>query len=164
MAEGTPIPMHGATRRVLLTRALAFAGGALLAKRAEPASAADPNPDGFIEIEETRIGIGPLSGTIGGGRLRFKGEEHRFTSRGLTAGGIGVSSLQARGEVFNLRRLDQFPGVYVQTSTEDFEDATGRLTVLFLRNPQGVELRLRATRGGIVLSVPAEGMTVAWRE
>lgn len=156
--------MQGATRRVLLTRALALAGGVVLAAGAEPARAADPNPDGFVEIEETRIGIGPLSGTIGGGRLRFEGKEHRFTSRGLTAGGIGVSSLQARGEVFDLRRLDQFPGVYVQTSTEDFEDETGRLTVLLLRNEHGVRLRLRATRSGIVLSVPTDGMTVAWRE
>jgi hypothetical protein len=156
--------MRGATRRAFWTRALRFAGGAVLAHGASGARAADPNPDATIEIEETRIGIGPLSGTIGGGRLRFRGEEHRFTSRGLASGGIGVSSLQAQGEVFNLRRLEQFPGVYTQTAADDFEDETGRLTVLFLRNEQGVRLRLRATRSGIVLSIPRDGMTVSWRE
>jgi hypothetical protein len=152
--------MNRATRRVFWTRAFTLTGGAVLSRVAGPA---DPNPDGFIEIEETRIGIGPLSGTIGGGRLRFRGEEHRFSARGLTSGGVGVSSLQARGEVFQLRQLEQFPGVYTQTSADDFEDETGRLTVLFLRNPQGVRLRLRATRSGIALSIAADGMTIAWR-
>lgn len=164
LAEGTRFPMHCTTRRAVLTRALVLAGGVVLAGRARDAGAADPNPDATVEIEETRIGIGPLSGTIGGGRLRFEGKEYRFTSRGLTAGGIGVSSLQAQGEVFNLRRLDQFPGVYVQTTAEDFEDETGHLTVLFLRNEHGVKLRLRATRSGIVLSVPSDGATIAWRD
>jgi hypothetical protein len=153
--------MKGATRRALVTRAAAAAGAVWLPFGAV---AADPNPDGFIEIEETRIGIGALSAAIGGGRLRFQGEERRFTARGLVAGGLGVTSLQARGEVFSLRRVDQFPGVYQQTAAEDFEDETGRLTVLFLRNPSGVRLRLRATRSGIALSVADGGMTVAWRE
>jgi hypothetical protein len=145
----------------MASRALALAGAALVPRAT---AAADPNPDGFIEIEETRIGIGALSAAIGGGRLRFHGEERRFTARGLTAGGVGVSSLQARGEVFSLRRVDQFPGVYHQTSAEDFEDETGRVTVLFLRNPAGVRLRLRATRSGIALSITDGEMTVTWRE
>lgn len=153
--------MTGATRRAFCARALTLAGSALLPAAA---GAADPNPDGFIEIEETRIGIGPLSATVGGGRLRFRGEEHRFTVRGLTAGGIGISSLQARGEVFSLRRRDQFIGTYQQTAAEDFEDETGRLTVLFLRNGEAVRLRLRATRSGIALSIAADGMTIAWRD
>ncbi len=151
--------MIGATRRAWLTRAtvLAVAG---LARRAR---AADPNPDATVEIEETRIGIGPLSGTIGGGRLRFRGEEFRFSVRGLAAGGVGVSSVQAQGEVFSLRRVDDFAGDYAQVASDDFADETGRLTVLSLRNEKGVRLRLRATRSGIVLSVPDGTVTIAWR-
>lgn len=152
--------MIGATRRVLLTRATALAASAATAL---PARAADPNPDATVEIEETRIGIGALSGTIGGGRLRFQGEEFRFSVRGLAAGGLGVSSLQARGEVFSLRRVEDFEGEYKQTAADDFEDETGQMTVLFLRNERGVRLRLRATRSGIVLSIPDGAVTIGWR-
>jgi hypothetical protein len=81
---------------------------ALLALAATPAAAQqrgrpDPNPDASVEIEQVRVGVLALGGSVGGGRLRFRGEEHRFTVRGLEFGSVGVSSLSARGEVFGLR-------------------------------------------------------------
>lgn len=152
--------MIGGTRRAFLSRA---AGLAAVVALAGVARAADPNPDATVEIEETRIGIGPLSGAIGGGRLRFQGEEYRFSVRGLTAGGVGVSALQARGEVFGLRRVEDFAGDYKQVSSQDFADDDDRLSVLFLQNEHAVRLRLRATRSGIVLSIPDGLVSIAWR-
>ena len=50
-----------------------------------------------------------LGGSLGGGRLRHHGAEHAFTIIGLGTGSLGVSSLQARGEVFGFDRLGGFP-------------------------------------------------------
>ena len=79
------------------------------------AAEGDPNPDATIQIEEVRVGFLFLGGSIGGGRLRYRGAKHAFTITGLGAGSLGVSTLQASGEVFGLDRLEDFPGTYVET-------------------------------------------------
>lgn len=83
---------------------------AAFAQRTRP----DPNPDASIEIEQVRVGVLAVGATVGGGRLRFRGEEHRFSVRGFEIGSVCVASLSARGEVFNLRRLEDFPGRYTE--------------------------------------------------
>ncbi len=71
--------------------------------RAQQRGRPDPNPDGSIEIEQVRVGVLAVGTSIGGGRLRFRGEEHRFSVRGIEFGSVGVSSLSARGEELRLR-------------------------------------------------------------
>jgi len=54
------------------------------------------------------------SGSLGGGTLSFQGKEHDFSIGGLGIGGIGVSSIDATGEVYHLDKLEDFPGAYAQ--------------------------------------------------
>jgi hypothetical protein len=135
---------------------LALPGVLLLCAADEPA---DPNPDATLEIEEVRVGFLFLGGAVGGGRLRYRGQEHSFSVAGLSAGSVGISMLRARGEVFGLERLDDFPGTYVEFQAGG---AAGQaeLQVRWLRNANGVRLRLRSLRAGVVLEVSATGVVI----
>lgn len=148
------------TRRRSLAVFGALVPASLLAQRV------DPNPDASVEIEEVRVGIGVVATSIGGGRLRWRGEEYSFRIRGLSMGAIGVSSLQARGEVFALARLEDFSGTYAEEPPDTPPDPNappGGPIVRFLRNPNGVRLRLRATRDGGILEISPSGLNIELR-
>jgi hypothetical protein len=54
------------------------------------------------------------SGSAGNGVLRYQGSSYPFSVGGLGVGGIGLSKIEAKGEVYGLQRLGDFPGAYVQ--------------------------------------------------
>lgn len=150
-----PVP-----RRLLLSvLPLAAAAPARAQNRGRP----DPNPDGSIEIEQVRVGVLAVGTSIGGGRLRFRGEEHRFAVRGIEFGSVGVSSLSARGEVFNLRRLEDFAGRYTERVVPRAPGAGSGPETRFLRNAAGVELRLRTERAGGQWRFNEAGVTIELR-
>ena len=61
-------------------------------------------PDGTIEMHEVQAAyIG--SGSGGAGSLSFRGAQYAFEVGGAGVGGIGLSTIEATGEVYNLREL-----------------------------------------------------------
>lgn len=86
----------------------AILGTGALAQSAPPA-----RPSGSVNIHQVQIAfIG--SGTMGGGTLYFRGRAYPFKLGGLGIGGIGISTIDAVGTVYNLRRLEDFNGVTVR--------------------------------------------------
>jgi hypothetical protein len=67
-------------------------------------------------------------------------------------GGIGVSKIEARGEVFGLQRLDDFAGAYAQ-ARYGFALGTTSAGELWLQNRKGVVMHLKAKREGLILSL-----------
>ena len=124
----------------------------------------DPNPDASIEIEQVRVGVLAVGASVGGGRLHFRGQEHRFSVRGIEFGSVGVASLSARGEVFGLRRLEDFSGRYTEqvAPRQRVEGQSGPET-RWLRNAAGVELRLRTERAGGQFRFNDAGVTIELR-
>lgn len=124
----------------------------------------DPNPDGTVEIEQVRVGVLAVGASVGGGRLHFRGEEHRFSVRGIEFGSVGVTALSARGEVFGLRRLEDFAGRYTEQVEPRFRgDGAAGPETRWLRNPAGVELRLRTDRTGGQFRFNEAGVTIELR-
>lgn len=124
----------------------------------------DPNPDATIEIEQVRVGVLAIGGSIGGGRLRFGGEEFPFSVSGIEFGTLGVATLSARGEVFNLRRREDFAGRYTEQVEPRFRgEGTQGPETRWLRNAAGVEIRLRTERAGGQLRLNAAGITIEFR-
>ena len=99
------------------------------------------------------------SGAVGGGKLYFHGRSYPFKLGGLGIGGIGVSTLDATGSVYNLRRLQDFEGVYGQARIGWAAGEAGKGD-MWLQNTNGVYLRLKARRQGLALSLGADGMVV----
>ncbi len=125
-------------------------------------SGAERKPDGTVEMRMAQAAfIG--SGAGGTGTLVFHGRRHPFNVGGAGIGGIGASSIDAEGEVYNLRQLSDFPGLYGQARAGAvFGDrSTGHL---WLQNPAGVVMRLRARRTGLMLSLGGDAVLIAFRE
>jgi hypothetical protein len=121
-------------------------------------SARPTHPTGSVNIHQVQVAfIG--SGAVGGGTLYFHGRSYPFKLGGLGIGGIGISTLDATGSVYNLKRLQDFNGVYGQARTGWVvgEHGGGQM---WLQNSKGVYLHLRARRQGLSLSLGADGMVV----
>jgi hypothetical protein len=81
---------------------------------------------------------------------------------GVGVGGVGVSTIEATGEVYNLRDLRQFPGTYGQ-ARYGFAIGTASAGDLWLQNEAGVILHLKAKRTGLMLSLGGDAMVISMR-
>jgi hypothetical protein len=123
---------------------------------------AGKEPDATIEMKELQIAfIG--SGNFGDGKLYYKGQTHHFKITGLGVGGFGISEIDASGDVYNLKSLADFPGVYGEARAGVVVGEVGA-GHLWLENEKGVVLNLRAEREGLALSLGADGIVIRTEE
>jgi hypothetical protein len=111
------------------------------------------------EVQAAYIG----SGSGGSGVLFFRGEEYPFTVGGVGVGGIGLSTIEATGEVYYLRELAQFPGTYGQ-ARYGFAIGTASAGDLWLQNESGVIMHLKAKRTGLMLSLGGDAVLISVRQ
>ena len=100
------------------------------------------------------------SGSTGNGTLTFKGKTYRFNVSGLGIGGIGVSKVNASGEVYGLESIEQFPGTYAQ-GRYGFAFGSTSAGDLWLKNESGVTLHLKAKREGLMLSLGGDAVSIS---
>ena len=126
-----------------------------------PALAQQRVKSGTVIIEQLQVAfIG--SGGAGEGTLHFQGRSHRFSVGGLGVGGFGISKMEATGDVYNLRELSQFPGAYgAARYGAAFGDKGGG--ELWLENPHGVMMSLKARREGLAVSLGADAMVIEFK-
>jgi hypothetical protein len=115
-----------------------------------------------LTIEQYQVALF-WSGNLGGGELRFNNKVYPFTVGGLGIGGIGASKMEATGEVFNLKRLEDFPGTYGQARTGYAAGSSTTGTSLWLESPTGVVLELKAKREGLALALGADAVYFAFK-
>jgi hypothetical protein len=144
-------------RRVFLTHALA--GLALLAMGPALAEKSAPKkPSGTVSIDETQIAF-IVGGSFGKGQLNFHGQTHDFKISGISAGAnFGASKVSAVGEVYDLKKLADFPGTYVQL--EGGITLAGGVGGTVLKNQNGVIMRLQSTSQGLQFNLSSSGVTV----
>ena len=111
------------------------------------------------EVQAAYIG----SGSGGAGVLVFRGVAYPFDVGGVGVGGIGLSTIEATGEVYNLRDLGQFPGTYGQ-ARYGFAIGTASGGDLWLQNEAGVILHLKAKREGLMLSLGGDAVVISMRQ
>ena len=116
-------------------------------------------PDGTVDMQEVQAAyIG--SGSAGTGVLNFRGTQYPFKVGGVGIGGIGLSTIDAAGDVYNLRDLAQFSGTYGQ-ARYGFAIGTSSAGDLWMQNESGVILRLKAKRTGLILSLGGDAVVIS---
>ena len=115
-------------------------------------------PSGFVEMKEVQVAyMGNAGG--GDGTLTFRGQRYPFKIAGLGVGGIGVSTVDAEGEVYRLTNLKQFPGFY---DAAQYGAVAGTESVgdIWLENSNNVVIHLKAKREGLMLSMGADEIDI----
>jgi hypothetical protein len=131
---------------------------ALGALPADAQNSPPSRPSATVAISQVQVAfIG--SGAVGGGTLHYRGRAYPFKLGGLGIGGFGVSRLEASGNVYNMRNLQDINGVYGQVRSGWAIGEQGR-GKMWLRNANGVYLKLQARRQGLALSLGADGMVI----
>lgn len=117
---------------------------------------------GEIELKQYTVAwVG--SGTMGGGTLIIDGEEYPFRLAGLGVGGYGASSVDATGTVYNLPSVEAFPGTYgnARLGMTGGDSGGGKL---WLRNEDGVVIKLETQMRGLALAGGVDGILIQWED
>ena len=118
------------------------------------------NETGSIAIHQYQVAfIG--SGTLGKGTLTHGGRQIPFRIGGLGFGGIGVAAIDATGTVYNLKSLDDFTGTYgnARLGLTAADKGKGRL---WLKNTNGVVIKLWTKMQGLALTGGVDGIVIQW--
>lgn len=120
-------------------------------------AAADDTPSGTVTIESKSVALG-IGVSWGDGKLSYQGKTHAFSVKGLSVVDVGVSKVSARGKVFNLKKLEDFAGRFA--AAQAGVAIGGGMSVVALRNQNGVVLELTSTQTGVKFTLAGEGIEV----
>ena len=128
--------------------------GLTYAVAAQPTS---PYIIGTVTLHSTQVAAG-VGITWGDGTLMFKNKGYTFQVKGLNAGSVGISKIDAKGDVYNMKDVSEFAGHYAlaQAGIAFIKGEKG----LIMRNENGVVINLKALQKGVNLSLGGGGMTI----
>ena len=132
---------------IILTVCVLFAGTAN----------AEETPSGTLKISSKTIAIG-IGVNWGTGTLKFKGKSYKFKLKGLSVVDVGITSISAAGEVFNLKSLSDFAGTYSGGGAAIV--VAGGVGAQELKNQNGVKIKLKSKKQGVQLKLAPEGVKI----
>lgn len=134
--------------------------GTFRAAFAEEPAEPEMKPDATLKLKATALAAG-AGYSWGGGKLTYKGKEYDVTIDGLTVGTIGATSLEAVGEVWYLKKLEDFDGTYMAAVAGS--TIGGGAGATSMKNQNGVVVTMSATTRGVGLTIGVSGvkLTVA---
>ena len=118
---------------------------------------AQSSTSGKVTLESKSIALG-VGVSWGDGVLEYQGKTYPFKVDGLSVMDLGVSKISARGEVKNLKKLEDFDGKYVLAGAG--ATVGGGAGVAALKNQNGVEMALTATTQGVKFSLATAGVDI----
>jgi hypothetical protein len=123
------------------------------------AIAADEKASGTVTLEKYEVSfIGSIK--TGVGELTFQGKKYPFKIGGLGVGGIGVTKINATGEVYRLKNVADFQGVYGGLRAGITVGDKGLTGGIWVENTKGVVMHLVPKRKGLALSLGADGIVI----
>jgi hypothetical protein len=94
----------------------------------------------------------------GSGTLDFDGKTYNLKITGFAVGDVGVASISATGDVYNLTNIADFNGNYAAAGAGGTLAAGG--TVMAMENTHGVVIQVRSTTAGLHLNLGPSGITL----
>jgi chemotaxis protein MotB len=112
---------------------------------------------GTVEFSGGSVAAG-IGFSWGSGTLVYNGQTHHFKISGLALLGVGISSVDASGEVSGLNSVADFNGTYSLGAAGAAVGVGG--SVAALQNEHGVVMNISATKVGLHFQVGVGGATV----
>ena len=130
---------------------LALLAGSALAQGAK-------KPDATVKLSEGSVAAG-IGWSWGKGVLTYKGKTYPFKVEGLSVGEVGVTKAEATGNVFSLKNVEDFSGLYRAAGAGGTAVKGGEATAL--QNDKGVVIELKSATKGASLKLAVEGLKLA---
>jgi hypothetical protein len=112
-------------------------------------------PDGIIELKGGSVAAGVGVGWASGS-LTYRGKQYPISVQGVDLGSVGITNITATGEVYNLKKLEDFDGNY--TGIMGGAAVAGGGDAMMIRNQNGVEVKLWSTTQGVKLALAVGGI------
>jgi hypothetical protein len=122
------------------------------------AMAQDKKPDATLTLSEGSVAVG-IGYSWGKGTLTYKGKKYPVKVEGLSVGEVGVTRATATGNVFNLKKLEDFDGNYVAGGAAG--TVGGGAGISAMKNQNGVNIELKSTTQGASLKLAGEGIKLS---
>ena len=119
------------------------------------AFAEEKTPDATLKLSGGSVAAG-IGFSWGSGTLTYKGKEYPVEVKGLSAGDVGVTKVEASGKVYNLKDLADFDGNY--TGVGAGAAVAGGGSVVAMKNQAGVTVDLVATTQGVKVALGGAGV------
>ena len=120
--------------------------------------AADRTPDATIDLSGGSVAVG-VGVDWSKGTLHFNGQDVPVRVKGVSLVRVGASKISATGEVYNLKELSKFTGIYSAVSAG--AALAGGGSVSAMENEHGVVMHLRSTTVGADLDFGVKGLEVS---
>ncbi|OGR06445.1 MAG: hypothetical protein A3K23_00015 [Desulfobacca sp. RBG_16_58_9] len=115
---------------------------------------------GSVSIDLTSVAAG-IGASWGRGTLRFEGKVYPFKVSGLTVGDVGISTINAVGNVYNLKSASDLNGNYVAAGASlTLAGGVGGVT---MKNQKGVLINLYTVQQGVQLTIGPQGFNIELR-
>ena len=92
----------------------------------------------------------------GSGTLTYKGKDYPISVKGLSLGKVGITGVTASGDVYHLKKLEDFDGNY--TGVGAGMTLAGGRSAVTVKNQNGVRIRLISTTQGVDVTVAKGGV------
>jgi energy-coupling factor transporter transmembrane protein EcfT len=118
-------------------------------------------PDATMRISGKSVAAG-IGFSWGKATLTYKGKDYPVSVNGLSLGKVGISSASAYGEVYNLKKLQDFNGHYHAggAGRRGVTLASGQ-SASAMTNSAGVTVLLSSTQKGVDVNVGGGGVDMA---
>jgi hypothetical protein len=118
---------------------------------------------GTMSFEVTSVKL--IAGASWGeGTLSYQGKDYPIKVKSLSAGGIGYRTMKGEGKVYDLNRLEDFPGIY-GGGTAGATAANAGGGVATLENSKRVVIQAEVTDSeGLQLSLSAGGIQIEFAD
>ncbi len=143
-------------RRMLMSGAVvaALVGVCLVASPA----LAQEKPDATLTFSGGSVSAG-IGYSWGSGTLTYQGKEYPFSVDGLSVGAVGATSVTASGEVYHLKKLEDFNGNYTAATASGTLGGGAGATAM--QNQAGVVVKLVSTTQGLDFKLAASGVKIS---
>ena len=120
-------------------------------------TSAAEHSDATLEFHGGSVAAG-VGVNWGAGVIKYKGRSYPFKVSGLSVGNVGAGKASASGEVFNLKKLEDFNGNYVAGGAG--LAVAGGGAVVAMKNQNGVTIHLKATTQGAKVTLGGGGVDI----
>jgi len=118
-------------------------------------AAKEEKPDATIRLSGGGVAAG-IGFSWGKGTLTHKGKDYPISVKGLSLGKVGITNATASGDVYHLKKLEDFDGNY--TGVGAGMTLAGGRSAVTVKNQNGVRIRLISTTQGVDVTVAKGGV------